>query len=111
MRSIVDHARALGEDLSLPEAQLNCVLVFALGGGPNSTAKAAESGYFAARAAMVVIDDDPERYEEDPRRDFSGNGLQRDTIIHNNPAWEFLVDRAGSHGTLDSYSLEGIPFQ
>lgn len=35
----------------------------------------------AARAAMVVIDDDPERYDSDPRRNFEGDGLARDTII------------------------------
>jgi hypothetical protein len=35
----------------------------------------------AARAAMVVIDDDPERYDSDPRRNFEGDGLARETII------------------------------
>lgn len=39
------------------------------------------SAVVAARAAMVVIDDDPDRYEGDPRRNFEGDGLQRDTII------------------------------
>lgn len=51
LRSIADHARAAGEDLSLPEARLNCLAVFALG-GPSALDDADDAGYFAARAAL-----------------------------------------------------------
>lgn len=51
-RSIADIARANGEALDGPEAQLACLEVFALG-GPSSDDDAAESGYFAVRAALA----------------------------------------------------------
>jgi hypothetical protein len=52
MRSIADIARSEGEDVSHPEARLACLEVFAMGG--TSTADdAAESGYFAVRAALA----------------------------------------------------------
>lgn len=52
LRSIADHARSQGEDLSSPEARLNCLLVLALG-GPGSSDDASETGYFAVRIAMA----------------------------------------------------------
>jgi len=50
-RSIADIARAEGEDLTLPEARLACLEVFALG-GPASADDASETSYFAMRAAL-----------------------------------------------------------
>jgi predicted outer membrane lipoprotein len=52
LRSIADVARSEGEDLNSPEAQLECVQVLALGGRSDKD-DAAETGYFAARAAMA----------------------------------------------------------
>lgn len=50
-RSIADIARAEGEDLARPDAQLACLEVFALG-GPASSDDASETSYFAMRAAL-----------------------------------------------------------
>src|SRR6056297_811420 len=52
LRSIADIARAEGEDLSLPDARLQCLQVLALGGRARSD-DAAEVGYFAARATLA----------------------------------------------------------
>lgn len=52
LRSIADHARAQGEDLSSVEARLSCLAVFALGGRAPSD-DAAEVGYFAVRLALA----------------------------------------------------------
>lgn len=52
LRSIADHARAQGEDLSSPEARINCLLVFALGGSRPSD-DASDVGYFAVRIGMA----------------------------------------------------------
>jgi hypothetical protein len=52
LRSIADIARSEGEDLSNPEARLACLEVFAMGGTAASD-DAAESGYFAVRAALA----------------------------------------------------------
>jgi hypothetical protein len=49
LRSIADIARSEAQDLSLPETQLACLEVFALGGGGES---AAETGYYAVRATL-----------------------------------------------------------
>jgi hypothetical protein len=51
MRSIADIARSEGHSIRLPRVQVACVEVFALG-GPASSDDAAESGYFAVRAAL-----------------------------------------------------------
>ena len=52
LRSIADHARAQGEDLSLVATRLECLAVFAY--GTRSTADdAADSAYFATRAALA----------------------------------------------------------
>jgi hypothetical protein len=52
LRSIADIARSEGEEILSPAVRLECIQVLALGG---ETAKddAAETGYFAARAAMA----------------------------------------------------------
>lgn len=52
MRSIADIARGEGEDLGSAETRVACVQVLALG-GPSRQDDAAETGYFAARAAMA----------------------------------------------------------
>lgn len=53
LRSIADHARSQGEDLSSLEARLACMEVFALG-GPSRADDSAETGYFAVRAALAA---------------------------------------------------------
>jgi hypothetical protein len=50
LRSIADIARSEGHDLRTIEVKLDCLEVFALGGKANS---AAESGYWAVRAALA----------------------------------------------------------
>lgn len=52
LRSIADIARSLGEDLEDPESRLACLAVFALGGSRASD-DAAETGYYAVRAALA----------------------------------------------------------
>ncbi len=52
LRSIADIARGQGEDLSTAEARLQCIQVLALGGLSKNN-DAAETGYFAVRAAMA----------------------------------------------------------
>jgi hypothetical protein len=52
LRSIADIARSEGEDLSCPDARLQCLQVLALGGNAKSD-DGAEAGYFAARAALA----------------------------------------------------------
>lgn len=52
LRSIADIARSEGEDLSTPEARLQCLQVLALG-GRSRLDDASETGYFAARAALA----------------------------------------------------------
>jgi hypothetical protein len=52
LRSIADHARAQGEDLTALRVRLECLGVFAMGGRA-ATDDAAESGYFAVRVALA----------------------------------------------------------
>jgi hypothetical protein len=52
LRSIADVARSEGELIKTPEARLECLEVFALGGRQRGD-DAAESGYFAVRAALA----------------------------------------------------------
>lgn len=52
LRSIAEIARAKGEDLERTEARLECLAVFALGGHSRAD-DAAESAYFAVRAALA----------------------------------------------------------
>lgn len=51
LRSIMDIARSEGEDIASIETKMACLTVFALG-GTSDLDNAAESGYFAARAAL-----------------------------------------------------------
>jgi hypothetical protein len=51
LRSIADHARAQGEDLGLVGTRLECLSVFAYG-SRSSEDDAADSAYFAVRAAL-----------------------------------------------------------
>ena len=52
LRSIADIARSEGERLDRPEARIECMRVLALGGRSTGD-DAAETGYFAARAALA----------------------------------------------------------
>lgn len=52
LRSIADHARAQGEDLSAVVSRLECLSVFAYG-APSRGDDAAESAYFATRAVLA----------------------------------------------------------
>lgn len=52
LRSIADIARSEGHDLRDPATRLACLEVFALG-GPSKADNAAESGYWAIRAALA----------------------------------------------------------
>ena len=71
-RSIADIARANGEELDDMAARMACLEVFALGGrsasddgalgGPARTDDAAESGYFAVRAALAQAVSEAGRY-------------------------------------------------
>lgn len=54
LRSISDIARSEGEDVRSPEAMLNCLQVFALG-GRSERDDAAETGYYAVRAALSKV--------------------------------------------------------
>lgn len=61
LRSIADHARSRGEDLSSPEVRVNCLLVLALG-GPSASDDGADAGYFAVRAALARAVSDATEY-------------------------------------------------
>ena len=61
LRSIAEIARSEGEDLGSAEARLQCVQVLALG-GKSGHDDAAETGYFAARAAMAKAVSEAARY-------------------------------------------------
>jgi hypothetical protein len=52
MRSIADHARAQGEDLSVVANRLECITVFGYG-SRSSSGDASDAGYFAVRAALA----------------------------------------------------------
>ncbi len=52
LRSIGDIARAEGEDITNPQAQLECLTVFALGGETEGDDNA-ETGYYAARYGLA----------------------------------------------------------
>lgn len=54
LRSIADVARSEGEDIQSPSTKIACVEVFALGGRAKDD-DAAESGYYAARAALGKV--------------------------------------------------------
>jgi hypothetical protein len=55
LRSIADIAAAEGEDPRHLDTKLACLMVFALGSTKDARDNAAESGYFAARSALVRL--------------------------------------------------------
>jgi hypothetical protein len=61
LRGIADIARSEGHDLRASETRLACLEVFALG-GRSSLDDAAESSYWAVRAALAVAISDAARY-------------------------------------------------
>ena len=61
MRSIADIAQSEGDNVRYIETRLACLSVFALGGRAKSD-DAAESGYFAARAALATAVSEATRY-------------------------------------------------
>ncbi len=61
MRSIADIARSEGEAICDPQTKMACIEVFALG-GPGSRDDAAETGYFAVRAALSKAVSDAAEY-------------------------------------------------
>jgi hypothetical protein len=61
LRSISEIARSEGEDLNSPETMMNCLQVFALGGRSDRD-DAAESGYYAVRAALSKAVSDAVKY-------------------------------------------------
>ncbi|MFZ7127141.1 MAG: EcsC family protein [Desulfobacterales bacterium] len=67
LRSIADIARSQGENLMDPGARIQCIQVLALGGKPNLD-DAAQTSYFAARAAMA-------KAVTDAARHLAGKGL------------------------------------
>lgn len=61
LRSIADIAKSEGENIRFLETKLACLTVFALGGRAKED-DAAESGYFAARAAMAAAVSEATRF-------------------------------------------------
>ncbi|MBN2430707.1 MAG: EcsC family protein [Acidobacteria bacterium] len=61
LRSVADIARSEGEDIRQIETKLDCLQVFALG-GPRRSDDAAETGYFAVRAALANMITDAAGY-------------------------------------------------
>jgi hypothetical protein len=61
LRSIADIARSEGEDLATPDAKLQCIQVLALGSRTKNH-DGAQTGYFAARAAMAKAVSDVAAY-------------------------------------------------
>ncbi len=62
LRSIADIAAAEGEDPRHIETRLACLSVFALGSSRSQSDNAAESGYFAARAALASAVSEASKY-------------------------------------------------
>ncbi len=61
LRSMAEIAASEGHDLSLPEVQLGCLEVFALG-GPSRKDDAVESAYWAVRAGLAKAITEAARY-------------------------------------------------
>jgi hypothetical protein len=61
LRSVADIARSHGERIKSPETKVECMKVFALGGAVRGD-DAAESGYFAVRAALAKAANDAARH-------------------------------------------------
>jgi len=66
LRSIADIARSEGEDIRAPESKMECIQVLALG-GESQKDDAAETGYFAARAAIAMAVSDALRHIAEKR--------------------------------------------
>lgn len=62
LRSIADIAKSEGENIRHIDTKLACLTVFALGSEKTSADNAAESGYFAARAAMAAAVSEAARF-------------------------------------------------
>lgn len=62
LRSIADIARSEGENIRQPATRLACLEVFALGSSTSSSDDAAESAYFAVRAALAKAVSDATQY-------------------------------------------------
>lgn len=62
LRSIAEIAAAEGEDPRHIETKLACISVFALGSSKDARDNAAESGYFAARAALASAVSEASKY-------------------------------------------------
>ncbi|CAI07564.1 EcsC family protein [Aromatoleum aromaticum] len=84
LRSIAEIARSEGEDLGSAEARLQCVQVLALG-GKSGHDDAAETGYFAARAAMAKAVSEAARY-----------AAQQGVIARGTPAIVQLITQVAS---------------
>jgi hypothetical protein len=70
LRSIADIARSEGEQIKEPRVKLACLEVFALG-GKSTRDNAAETGYFAVRAALARTVSEAARY-------MAGQGVARE---------------------------------
>ena len=91
LRSIADIARSEGEDLVDPAARLSCLQVFALGGGSRKD-DAADTGYYAVRAAMAMT-----------LREAAGFIAERGFVREGAPAiMRFLSQVAGRFGLIVS---------
>lgn len=100
LRSIADVARSEGHDLDDVAVQLACLEVFALG-GPSKGDDAAETGYYAVRAALATA-------LEDATRHVAAKGLSREGA----PALVRLIERIGARFGLvveDKLLLEAVP--
>lgn len=84
LRSIADIARGEGEDLGDMEARLSCLEVFALGGRSRGD-DAAETGYFAIRAALAQSVSEAARFL-----------AQRGIVEHSSPALVRFITAVGS---------------
>jgi len=61
LRSIAGIARSEGEDLRSADTRMNCLQIFAIG-GPTAKDNAAETGYYAVRAALSKAISDAARH-------------------------------------------------
>jgi hypothetical protein len=88
LRSIADIARSEGEDLSYPDAKLQCVQVLALGGKSKSD-DGTESGYFVTRTALAKAVSEAASY-------ITNKGLSQ----HGAPALVRLISQVASRFSL-----------
>ncbi len=100
LRSIADIARSEGHDLDEIDTKLACVEVFALG-GPSKDDDAAETGYFAVRAALS-------KTLSDTASHVAAKGMSREGA----PVIVRLVDKVATRfGVVvqDKFLLEAVP--